>query len=424
MDVGVAAVDFTPQPGLILQGHLSENRSHGVLFPLEARAAIFRSGDTQLCLITLDVIGVGLATTRRIRNGVSKRTGIPEDHIIISASHTHCAPAMLKNLAMTPDESWVRSVEQAAADCAAQANSNLVPVIMGLGCGAAHFNVNRRPLPGQTEFNVNWAGVVDHRVRILRLDGSDEAPLLVLFTFSCHPTTKPGSEGWISPDYPGVARALIEKQLNCRAMFMPGTFGNIRPHINGKFTPATKEQLEAIGRELAQAVLGAAPHIRRTATSTLAVSQSDLHLNFGQPKTSAALQQMMQDNSTLGARVRANWAQRTLQRIAINDLPKGVASLMQATRIGPLALITVPGEPVQEIGYALERTLRPRMNAHDIWPIGYTNDQIGYLVTERQKQEGGYEPNAYTFYDRPAPYRDEEQTIVDTAARLFDNLKQ
>src|SRR5947209_761525 len=144
MHAAVAAVDFTPSPGLILQGHLSENPSHGVLFPLEARAAIFREAGEQLCLITLDVIGVELATTRRIRERVSKQLRMPQDHILISASHTHCAPAMLKNLAMTPDESWVASVESAAADCAEKASRNLVPVAMGLGCGAAHFNINRR----------------------------------------------------------------------------------------------------------------------------------------------------------------------------------------------------------------------------------------------------------------------------------------
>src|SRR5207247_4272141 len=111
------------------------------------------------------------------------RTGVPEDHIIVSASHTHCAPAMLKNLAMTPDESWVRSVEQAAADCAAKASDKLVPVTMGLGCGAAHFNVNRRPLPGQTEFNVNWVCVVDYRVRILRIAGRGRITFLLSLLF-------------------------------------------------------------------------------------------------------------------------------------------------------------------------------------------------------------------------------------------------
>jgi hypothetical protein len=44
---------------------------------------------------------------------------------------------------------------------------------------------------------------------------------------------------------------------------------------------------------------------------------------------------------------------------------------------------------------------------------------LGYLVTERQKAEGGYEPNAYPFFDRPAPFADEESRIEHLAAKLL-----
>jgi len=417
MLAGVAAVDFTPAPGLILQGHLSKNPSHSVLAPLEARALVLRSNEQSLCLITLDVIGVAPATTGNIRAGVAAATGIPSDHILVIASHTHCAPAMLPNLAMTPDPAWLARVEQSAIQCAIEASKNPQPVTQGLGASSAFFNVNRRPLPGKTDFSVNWAGVVDHRVRVLRMDGASAKPAAVLFTFSCHPTTKPGSEGFISPDYPGIARTLIEKELNCRALFLPGCFGNIRPHINGIFTPATTDQLQAVASELATAVIRAAQRAATAHQDELWCKQADLHLSFGAPKSTDELQKMLADTSTLGATVRAKWARRTLDRISRNDLAPGVSSIMNAARIGRLLLATIPGEPVQEIGYAIERRLSGKFD--DLWPLGYTNDQIGYLVTERHKQEGGYEPNAYTFYDRPAPYKDEEATIVEAASRLL-----
>jgi len=419
MQAGVAAIDFTPAPGLILQGHLSKNPSHTVLYPLEARALTLKNNHQSLCLITLDVIGVELATTKRIRDAVSQKVNIPESNILVIASHTHCAPAMLKNLAMTPDPAWQARVEQAAVDCAIQSAQNLQPVTLGLGASSAYFNVNRRPRHGQTDFSVNWAGVIDHRVRMLRLDGANGKPLAVLFTFSCHPTTKPGNEGFISPDYPGVARAFIETQLNCRALFLPGTFGNIRPHINGIFKPATPEELQDVAHQLGRAVCRATANIRTCAADDLSIRQQELFLPFGTPKPTADLENMMKDQSTLGTAVRADWARRTLDRIARNDLPPGVTSIMQSARIGPLALVTIPGEPVQEIGCAIERRLAVRDEFQDVWPIGYTNDQIGYLVTERHKEEGGYEPNAYTFYDRPAPYKEEEKLIVNKAIELF-----
>jgi len=418
MYAGVGAADFTPEPGLVLQGHLSKNASHAVLYPLEARAIVFRDNQAALCIVTLDVIGIELAMTQRIRGEISGKTGIAPDHIMIAASHTHCAPAMLHNLAMTPDPQFLRRVEQAAVQAAIEASQESHPVTLGLGCEAAHFNVNRRPLPGQTQFSVNWGGVVDHRVRVLRIDGPEDRPIAMLFHFSCHPTTKVGSEGFISPDYPGVARRHIETALGCHAMFMPGCFGNIRPQIDGTFASATKEQLDAVGGELGRAVCRAARYITTRPTAGLSAAERELFLEFAPPKSEHELEQLMRETSTPGHAVRANWAKRTLERVRGGNLQAGLASIMQAIRVGPLLVLGIPGEAVQEIGFAVERRLAGVDGVDDLWAMGYTNDQIGYLVTERHKEEGGYEPNAYSFYDRPAGYREEERVIVETAVKL------
>src|SRR5947207_1125136 len=121
MLAGVGAADFTPEPGLILQGHLSKNPAHAVLYPLEARALVLRSGETTVCLITLDVIGIDLAFTNRLRDKLSAELAIPRENIVVFASHTHCAPAMLANLAMTPDPRFVAQVEAAAVESAVDA---------------------------------------------------------------------------------------------------------------------------------------------------------------------------------------------------------------------------------------------------------------------------------------------------------------
>ncbi|HEX8521839.1 MAG TPA: neutral/alkaline non-lysosomal ceramidase N-terminal domain-containing protein [Tepidisphaeraceae bacterium] len=418
MYAGVGSSDFTPEPGLILQGHLSKNPSHAVLYPLDARAIVFRDNQSSICIITLDVIGIELALTQRVRQQIQARTGIPPAHILIAASHTHCAPAMLHNLGMTPDPNFLRKVEAAAVQAAVDAARHLLPVNLGLGAGSAYFNVNRRPLPGQTQFSVNFAGVVDHRARVLLVEGPHDRPLAALFTFSCHPTTKVGSEGVISPDYPGVARAHIESTLGCAALFLPGCFGNIRPQIDGSFASASREQLDHVGNELGHAVSRATRYITTRPSATLSAQEVELVLPFGSSKGESELQQLMQDTSTPGHTVRATWAKRTLDRLRAGDLPKGVSTVMQHLRVGPLSLIAIGGEPVQEIGYALEAALARDTDADNVWALGYCNDQVGYLVTEQHKLEGGYEPNAYTFYDRPAPYANEQQTIVAAARKM------
>lgn len=437
MWAGVGAADVTPRPGQVLQGHYTTRVSTGVLRPLEVRALVVRGrAGTRACLVTVDAIGVSCDSTARIRDGVARSTGIRPDHVMVCASHTHCAPPAVRLLGLDPSPDFVAAFESAAVSSATAALAAEVPVYVGTGCAAAHFNVNRRPIPGDgppAQFSANYGGVVDKRVRVLSLEHDDGRPLAVLFHYSCHPTTKAGSEGLISPDYPGVARAHIEHELGCRALFLPGCFANIRPLVlddHGQFVSASREKLEEIGLELGQAACRAARAARPlpTGLSTDASAvdedvwarETDLVLPFADPMTPDQLDAVTRDPAPAAIAVKAPWARRVQAMVRDGALPADERTAMQALRLGPVTLVSIPGEPVQEMGYEIERRAAPAAaRLGDVWPVGYTNDMVGYLVTERHKREGGYEPTAYPWFDRPAPFRDEERLITDTAARLL-----
>lgn len=97
---------------------------------------------------------------------------------------------------------------------------------------------------------------------------------------------------------------------------------------------------------------------------------------------------------------------------------------MQAMRIGPLAIVAIPAEPVLEIGYAIEWEMSSRINADDIWPIGYSNDMLDYLTTTRHKAEGGYEPTAFPYCFRPAAWSHGQETIMEGAIAMTDALRE
>jgi hypothetical protein len=113
-----------------------------------------------------------------------------------------------------------------------------------------------------------------------------------------------------------------------------------------------------------------------------------------------------------------------LEQLKEGELPTEERSTMQMVRVGPLEIITIPGEPVQEIGHAIERKLIGQTGIDEVWPVGYTNDMVGYLCTQRHHEEGGYEPGAYPYFDKPAPFDEEERHIVETAERLGTLGKQ
>jgi neutral ceramidase len=63
---------------------------------------------------------------------------------------------------------------------------------------------------------------------------------------------------------------------------------------------------------------------------------------------------------------------------------------LQALKIGPYLLLTMPGEPMVEYGFKLERAIADR--AIPII-VGYANGHLGYIATADAYEVGGYEPN-------------------------------
>ena len=78
---------------------------------------------------------------------------------------------------------------------------------------------------------------------------------------------------------------------------------------------------------------------------------------------------------------------------ALADYPEGDERnqfALQALKIGPYLLLTIPGEPMVEYGLQVERAIGDR--AIPI-VIGYANGSLGYICTDKAFEEGGYEPN-------------------------------
>ena len=425
MKSGVAGIDITPEPGPVLQGHWSTNPSHSVLYPLEVRAIVFEEGGTKTAIVTADVIGVTKETTDGIRACIEEATGIPGDHVMVACSHTHSAPASLGMgcLGIDPPEGWLERITDAATEAVTRTASSAVPVKFGLGCGSVHFNICRRPIPGSASMTLNFGGLVDRRVRVLVVSDENETPIGVLFHYSCHTTTKSGSEGDIHPDYAGIARRVIEEELGCKALFLAGCFGNIRPAIlnpdTGGFKSASVPELDAVGAELGMEVCRVVRSLKAFESTALGANRRDVDIPFGETKPLDEIKELAADEtSPRGIHMTGPWARRVLELMDKDEMPESRATEMQSMTVGPITCVTIPGEPAQEIGHAIEKSLRKIVDSDDVWPVGYANDEIGYLNTPRMYEEGGYEPNAYPYYGEPAGFKDEDTVIVETAEKL------
>ena len=101
----------------------------------------------------------------------------------------------------------------------------------------------------------------------------------------------------------------------------------------------------------------------------------------------------------------------TVVQLAGKDGP--VRAELMALKIGPYLLLTMPGEPMVEIGLKLEAAIGDRATPI---VIGYANGNVGYIATTDAYGPGGYEPGT----SRLAP--EAEQQIRQTLGGLADRV--
>src|SRR6266851_4880760 len=96
--VGLAEVDITPPKGFLVAGYYNERLATGTIDPLKARAMVVRTEQVQAAVVTCDLTDIAADLTVEVRRRASARTGIPAEHIILTATHSHTAPDYTKDL--------------------------------------------------------------------------------------------------------------------------------------------------------------------------------------------------------------------------------------------------------------------------------------------------------------------------------------
>ena len=130
---GVSAVDISPLtlPALRNGGFLQASCDR-VDDPLHARCLVIGDGKETVAIVIVDSCMFPRTLCDEIKRLATQQTGIPTDRILISATHTHCAPsAMRMCLGTGADEAYVKFVPARVACAIADAHKNLQPAKLG-----------------------------------------------------------------------------------------------------------------------------------------------------------------------------------------------------------------------------------------------------------------------------------------------------
>src|SRR5436305_2210965 len=90
---GAAAVVLAADDSMVIGGGIGPGKAHGQEGELRASALVVESAaGTRIALIACDVLMIERDVLDRAASKVQRETGIPFEHIMINATHTHHAP--------------------------------------------------------------------------------------------------------------------------------------------------------------------------------------------------------------------------------------------------------------------------------------------------------------------------------------------
>ena len=415
---GVARVKITPPQPFWMSGYAARTHaSEGVNQDLWAKALALRDADGhQAVLVTTDLIGLPRVVSDEVAARVQARFKVERHELVLSASHTHCGPAVRKNLAVLYDfdeedrgrvDAYGADLVDRLVEVVGKALDDLAPAQLSVGHGAVGFAVNRRePTPEGVKIGVNPTGPVDHDIPVLKVVAKDGSLRAVLFAYACHNTTLGGDFYQMGGDYAGFAQAELERtHPGATALFMMLCGGDQNPNPRGTLDLARQhgQALAAeVGRVLGAALLPVRPPIR---TALEVVS-----LDFA-PHTRAVFEQEAASPDKFRQR-------RARLMLAAYDERKPVRQTpypVQAIRLGgDLTLLALGGEPV--VDYAL-RTKR-EFAGENLIVAGYCHDVMCYIPSRRVLREGGYEAvDNMIYYGQPGPFAETVEEAIFAAVR-------
>ena len=136
LSAGIAKVDITPAPTTPVVGHVRP--TNGIRDPIRAGVLILNNKETQVAIVTLDLISASSDMVQQLREAISSRTKTPEKNIMIATSHNHSGPGWNNEL------EWSRNATKKIADASEEAAKSMRPVNIGYGEDRIDFNINRR----------------------------------------------------------------------------------------------------------------------------------------------------------------------------------------------------------------------------------------------------------------------------------------
>lgn len=420
LTVGTAETVITPILRSPMAGYYFDREAEGVHDDLMAKAILFHVGDKTIGLVTCDLIELPRAVVDKAKALVEERTGIPPEHLILSATHAHTGP---RHKASYDD--WL--VEK-IADTVQMAAGRMVAARVAFGVGEEKRlpyhrrfwmkNGTLRTNPGKLNPDiVRPAGGIDPSVPVLMVSRPDGSPVAVVVNYSLHLDTVGGTS--ISADFPHYLSSILGRVMGPEMLTLhtTGACGNINHwDVHSEDPQRSFTEAERIGTMLAGEVLKVTTFAKLVDVDQIdgLIEELELPLKTFTEEELAKARKIVKVPNPPGVDfvLERVWALRALE--VAGRKQKTISARIQAICVGDVALVAVPCELFYELGMDIKQK---SPFAHTV-VITLANDNIGYVPRREDYVNGGYE----VVSSRLAPGGGEK--IVQTTLGLLKRLQQ
>src|SRR5438034_868186 len=133
---GAYAINVSPlKLPVIINGGMTERTADKITDPLHARCLVLDDGTTKIAIVVVDSCMMPRDLLDEAKELASRATGIPTNHMLISATHTHSAPSVHGALGSDKDEEYARFLGPQIAKGIIEANNRLEPARIGWAFG-------------------------------------------------------------------------------------------------------------------------------------------------------------------------------------------------------------------------------------------------------------------------------------------------
>lgn len=416
---GAAAVSIPADDSMVIAGGIAPWTPKGQEGELRATAVVFaKERFGTFAIVTCDVLFVTRDLVDAALNEIESKFGIPPDHVLVNATHTHSAPSTVRVHGYGPDERFRQNLKQAIVGAVEKAHARMEKDCTFAYASSAEYTVGENSRLLLSDGTIFWVGPHDDAVRptdpfdpempVLAFYGPDQKPRSVIYNHSTHTIGTVG--GMVrSPSFYGLAAQQLEGELGAVVSFLEGASGsthNLKPVPVPVAIDRVKAAVSA-GLELA------APQGLTKIASIKRPFKVSVR-TFDEQVEDEKVSSYCRKRAPQGADYTID-VFRTMREELRPHQGEERVTWLQAMRIGNVAVVGVPAEFFTVLGIEIKR----RSPFANTVVAELANDWIGYVGDRKAYSLGGYQTwMGHHSYVPPGT----GEAIVDEIVRMLDEL--